>query len=243
MTPVKLTNDLAIDTAEMTLRLRISPRRLDAEIVGNAPDGTRLCHSEELADPSVKAVENAIYDNPLLLNDFGKVDIIFACHDLFTAPDGLDDGCHDAMAAVMLPDVSADSVLLRDSARGITLCFAIDANLYNFLRRTYPYASFLHSLSALLRNADAGVTAVCLDDDSTDLLRNDADGNPTYLNCPQTCSPADRAYYIMACLRPGDDIRLAVGERERDALYDLIHKVAPEANILPLPLPFNLQNR
>ncbi len=68
MTPIELTNE---NTAGMRLILRVDNRRLSALIVGSESiDPAVASVVEELPEHSVKAFENAVYENPLLLGDF-----------------------------------------------------------------------------------------------------------------------------------------------------------------------------
>ncbi|MDE6448550.1 MAG: DUF3822 family protein, partial [Muribaculaceae bacterium] len=101
----------------------------------------------------VGAFEEAVYDNPLLLNDFNRVTII-SRSDMFTVmPTGL----------VADKDMVTDIVSEMTGARGgalivddlplleASVCHLIDPDLHNFINRTFNQPRFIHRLSGLTR--------------------------------------------------------------------------------------------
>lgn len=232
MTTERLTPDLIEDTSGMRLTLRISESHVEAHIIDRGPDKTELRHTMELPDKSVKALENVVYNNPLLLGDFREIDIIIDSHEFFLAPAQTEELAAE-MVGSMLPD--CDGTLLSDSAtENITVFYRPDSSKYNFLKRTFSYAAFHHILAAFARGKSApGIHAECNPFSEICLMRVDKEGNITYLNHPQTYSAPDCAYYILAAMQPGDDIYLKAIPEEREKIFDLIHQVAPDANVLP----------
>ncbi len=232
MTTERLTPDLIEDTSEIRLTLRISEDHIEAHIIDPGPDRTELRHSMELPDKSVKALEDAIYNNPLLLGDFNEVRIIIDSHEFFLAPaDAAELG--EKISETMLPD--GNGTLLSDLATdNIMVFYRTASDKYNFLQRTFSYAQFHHNLAVFSHGKDAhGIHAECTPDNEICLMRVDRNGNTTYLNHPQTYSAADCAYYILAVMQPDDDIYLKAIPEEREKIFDLIHQVSPDANILP----------
>lgn len=237
MTPATLTKDLIDNTSAMRLILRVAPERLNALILGpEGPEQTVLAHSVAPANDSAKALEDAIYDNPLLLGDFDSTDIIMTSREFFTLPPEAAE-LREAMAEAMLPDFDAERILLDDAAHGAGICYAVDADKLNFLRRTFACARFRHSLAIDASAVNApGLYALCDSDASMNLVRINADGAMTCLNRPQTYSPADCAYYILATMQPGDEIFLSAPDDAREQICSLIGRVNPAARVLPLAL-------
>ena len=146
MTHSALTKELIGDTSAMRLILRIEPKRLSALIVGpESVDPTVIAHSEEIADESVRALENAIYDNPLLLGDFAAIDIIFADSDFFLLPRSAEP-LLDELAEALLPDYCCQRTVMMEPLPGeAAVGFAPDSDRLNFLSRTFACARFHHS--------------------------------------------------------------------------------------------------
>lgn len=230
MTPATIIPDLA--TERMHLIVSLSPRRLSALLLG--PDGPQreaYAHVADLADSSVKALENVVYDCPALLGDFASVTILTSTSEFFTLPAG-SEGLLDEMGAAMLPDYDAARVILRD---GI-VAYALPSEICNFLTRTFACARFRHSLTVCTEAlTPPGFYAVC-QDDTTLLWRYSANGLD-YLNAPQTYSPADCAYYILAASAPSDNIYLSASSSDAEAVTSLIRQVNPGAAVLPITLP------
>lgn len=240
MTHSALTKELIGDTSAMRLILRIEPKRLSALIVGpESVDPTVIAHSEEIADESVRALENAIYDNPLLLGDFAAIDIIFADSDFFLLPRSAEP-LLDELAEALLPDCCCQRTVMMEPLPGeAAVGFAPDSDRLNFLSRTFACARFHHSpaivANRLMTLPDAG-GLYALVNSATDvcLCSLGADGSLRYLNRPQTFGAADCAYYILAAAEANEPITLITANNDlRAAITDTITKVKPAARILP----------
>lgn len=248
MTNPRLTKELLDDATPMRLILRIGPRSLSALIVGpESIDPTVIAHSEELPDASVKALENAVYDNPLLLSDFDAIDIILATREFFLFPESAAD-LLDEMAAAMLPDVASTREILMEQIPGANpaVGFAVDASRLNFLRRTFSCARFHHPLAVAARRLieqAPGFYALAGAPGDLMLLSVNSDSTLRYLNAPEACGANDCAYHILAAAETQEPITLMCADPEMQAdITDIITKVKPSSNILPPQLPEPLLN-
>ncbi|MDE7335155.1 MAG: DUF3822 family protein [Muribaculaceae bacterium] len=248
MTSTRLTKELINDATPMRLILRVTPQSLSALIVGpESIDPTVIAHSEELPDASVKALENAVYDNPLLLSDFDAIDIIFATREFFLFPESAADLLDD-MAAAMLPDIASPRETLMQQIPGPNpaVGFAVDADRLNFLRRTFSCARFHHSLavaSSRLIGHAAGFYALGNAPGDMMLLSVNPDSTLRYLNAPEAFGANDCAYHILAAADTGEPITLMCADPElQAAITDIITKVKPSSNILAPELPEALLN-
>lgn len=247
MTNAALTKELIDDTSLMRLILRIGPTRLSALIVGSEGVERRvLFHSEELHDASVKSLENAVYDNPLLLGDFRTIDIIFSTPELFTAPD-FTAPLRDAMAEAMLPDYEAPRLIQASPFGDGDVCYAVDAGIFNFTARTFACARFHHSLAvdALgLRGLDGheGLYALCEGDGEMNIVAFAADGSTRHLNRTQPRGAMDCAYYILAAAAAGEVLTIGGDPALRGDVSETLLKVDPNVRVLPLSLPDDLLN-
>ncbi len=248
MTRPQLTKELLDDATPMRLILRVAPRSLSALIVGpESIDPTVIAHTEELTDGSVKALENAVYDNPLLLSDFDAIDIIIATRNFFLFPPSAAELLDD-MAAAMLPDISAEREIMAETIAdgGPAIGYAVDADRLNFLRRTFSCARFHHSLAVagrLLGGFAPGFYALVNSPGDLMLLSVQADSSLRYLNAPEAFGANDCAYHILAAAENREPITLMCVDQELQAsITDTITKVKPSSNILPPQLPEPLLN-
>lgn len=244
-----LTRDRIADTTLWRLILRIDPRRLSALLTG--PESVQrpvIFHTEELADDSLKALENAIYDNQLLLSDFKRIDIIFSSPLLLTAPDGTD-SLHEAMAAAMLPDYAAPRTILSESFGAGSVVYAPDSATVNFASRTFAAARLHHALAVNAtylthRNRDKGLPgttyALCEAPGEMTLVGFDAAGSLRYINRPSPREAADYAYYCLAGPGTGSSTMVGGEPELRNEVCDILRRMQPGAKILPLTLPEEL---
>lgn len=244
-----LTRELIGDTTLWRLILRIGPDALAALLIGpESVERPVIFHSEPLADPSVKALENAVYDNPLLLADFAAIDIIFSTPELMPVPDGLGE-LREEMAAAMLPDSAGPRRVEAESFPGGEVVYAVGADLFNFVARTFAAARFHHALAVNARylthrNAASGMGAntfaLCEEPGEMTLVSFDPRGALRYLNRPQPRQAADYAYFTLA--GPGAAAPLMVGGKPalRNEVCDILRRMQPDARVLPLTLAEDL---
>lgn len=247
--PTPLARELIDDTSLWRLILRIDPRRLSALLIGpESVERPVVFHSEPLPDESVKALENAIYDNPLLLSDFAATDVIFSTSDLFLAPEGTE-AIAEQMAAAMLPDYDAPRRVADEAFAGGRVVFAVNSDLFNFASRTFAAARFHHALAINARylrhrNDAAGMGAntyaLCEAPGEMSLVAFDSRGRLSHLSRPEPLTAADCAYFTLA--GPGAAAPMMVGGEpsRRNAVCDVLRAMQPDARVLPLTLPEDL---
>lgn len=245
MTSIELTNE---NTADMRLILRLDERQMSALIVGpESVDPVVMAFNENLSELSVKAVENAVYDHPLLLSDYASVNIIFSTPEFFIIPETAG-ALAEEIAEAMLPDAAGPrSVLSEKIGRELLIGYVADADLLHFLQRTFACAQFHHSLSVtanwLLKNAPAGMHALVNGDNDIALCSFRTDGSIRYLNRPQPVGPNDCAYYILVASDPDEPVSLmTVNPEMRAAITDIITQVKPSMQLTVPALPEQLLN-
>lgn len=239
------------ESGHMRLILRIGPKRLSALMVGpEGVDRNPAFIAEELADGSVKALENAIYDNPALLGDFDSVHVIFATTGFFTAPEGCGE-LHEAMADAMLPDFDAPRTILAEPfgpGAGGEVCYAVDSDILNFIARTFACARFHHTLAVSVRGLAghlsaapaAAMYALCEGTDEMTLAGFGPDGRVRYLNLARPQCAADCAYHLLAAALPGEQMIAGGQPALTNEVCETVQKADPHALIAPLTLPQEL---
>lgn len=243
MTPVELTNE---NRADMRLILRVDNRRLSALIVGSETiDPAVASIVEDLSEHSVKAFENAVYDNPMLLGDFAAIDIIFSTPEIFVIPSSANE-LTEEIAAALLPDSTGGRIIMHESAgKSATIGYAVDSELLNFLKRTFACAEFHHSLAVtanwLMQNEPAGFYGLVNGPGDLALCSVGANGFLRVLNRPQPAGANDCAYYILATSQSDESVTVMTIDPEmRSAITDTITKVKHSTRLTAPSLPERL---
>lgn len=241
------------DTRSWNLYLAIDQDHIDVMGYGTVGDNTLLTATIPLdteAQPHLVAIQEAVYDNPLLLNDFNKVTIINRSKHHTLMP------C-DVASQENAPDILAELTGTQEGGKGhfisdelplldIAMCHSVDEELYNFLRRTFNGVRFIHSLSVLIRyfhgsmrasgsrcshvNVRPGALDIVIYSGDTLLLAN---------SYPYS-EPTDALYYIMATRKVFDiDNSSSVilsGDRQcRETLTPLLREYLP--TVIPAIFP------
>lgn len=103
----------------------------------------------------LKAVENAVYDNPVLLNDFGRVTVSVRSGRFMLLPPevGTDEKLAREAFAAAMPDVEGDFALAHLPHNDVYLAFEMPKGLLSFLHRTFYTPTVTHQLFALCESA------------------------------------------------------------------------------------------
>lgn len=244
-----LTSDLLADTSLWRLLLQIGPKSLTALLLGPpSAERTVMAHAEPLADTSLKALENAIYDNPLLLGDFASVQLLVDSSEFMLCPEGLD-AVHEQMAMAMLPDSERPARVIDSPMPGGKVLTLLSTDKMNFLQRTFPDATLADAISPVAcwlayfnqqRGDRAHLYALC-EPNRTQVIRFDNLGELQFANTFTADSAADCAYYILAASGT-ERLPVSVGGFPdlRNAVTDILRQAEPDSTVLPLTLPQNL---
>lgn len=244
-----LTKELIADTTLWRLILRISPKKLCALLIGpESVERSVIFHAEELGDTSSKALENAVYDNPLLLGDFAAIDVVFSTAELVVNP-RLSEMVRDDIVAAMLPDFGEARRFESALFPGGEIDFAVPAELFNFVTRTFAAARIHHSLAIDAtylshRNMESAMAAksyvLCEGEGEMVLLTFDAHGAISHINRPQPSGATDCAYYTLLGADADTPIMVGGEPELRNGVCDILRKMRPDARVLPLTLDEDL---
>lgn len=249
MTHAALTKDLVADPTLWRMILRIDTQRLSALLIGpESVERSVIFHSEELADESVKSLENIVYDNPLLLSDFSSIDVIFSTSEFFLAPKGTD-VIREKMAEALLPDYYELRRIETDGFPGGELCYSVGTDLFNFVTRTFACARFHHSLAINAtylshRNAAASdsahLFALCEANEEMSVIVFDLLGRISHLTIRRPAEANDAAYYILVAASGAEPLSVGGAPEVRNSVCNVLQTVRPSSRILPLTLPEDL---
>lgn len=195
---------------------------------------------DDKADDITHALEEAIYANSWLVNDFGRVSVIYDSPDY----------------AVLPPDIAADTEpgtgWMRCQAGAVeALDFKIPQKLSNFVMRTWPTATIEHRVAPLSRYfysksriGQAGKMYVNVSDDRTlDIIVFGRNGLKM-LNTFTFTDTIDAVYFIMAArellhLDQMTDELIIAGDRTlRDQLTETLRDLL--AGVMPAIFPATL---
>ncbi len=204
MEQTRLEKDLIPDPELWVLALRLSPSGLHVAALSLVEDNSLLCRHIPFAQGSdtVQALEDAVYDNPLLLLDFKKVWCIVESPRTLVVPAELK---ADPQPWFDFVYPSSGSTLLTDPLPrlGAGILTGIDPAIDRFLRRTFQRLTVMGHLVPLCRyfgssRSNAAKMYVNLRTGSLDVIAIDS-GRLLMANTFVCASAADAAYYILAC--------------------------------------------
>lgn len=253
-----LYKDLIAQPELWKLALLLSPDRLDVALYPPVTREEMIWRSfafDPAAPDKLRALEDIIYDNPLLLSDFKRVDCIIANAPSIALPPELDED--DATAAY---DLAADTSAVEPAAPlelfptgssdGAVMAIRQSTAMRSFITRTFYNVRFDCRLAALCRyftgraeaphtpalyaiDADSCLTAIALDSDRRLLLANEF----------AYTKPVDAAYYILAVMQqlgmPRTDTAVCISTPATadtpESLREILRPHLPQAGALPFP--------
>ncbi|MBD5214194.1 MAG: DUF3822 family protein [Bacteroidales bacterium] len=207
MSKQRLYKDMISNPRMWQLYIAIEDRGLDIMIYNPLEEHSLMtAYLDFEGDFSSKAVEDAIYDNPLLLNDFNRVTVVMRNNHFTLLPDDVttDPALTETICSELTGRTDSEVLLDRLPLLDMSVAFAPDQDLLNFLRRTFPGVSVRHRISGLIQYWHATsrpmrplTTLINLRENSIDIASYSAN-TLQFANTFSADTMADRLYYIMA---------------------------------------------
>ena len=203
-------------------------------------------------DPSApdrrKALQDVIYENPLLLSDFKSVECIADCGSFMALPSGLSaDDVLELGHAVLSPDDEGCFVITEQCGTGNALMAQwIDGETHAFLCRTFFNISFGSRMGRLVSylagrpDTEAGtwLYALTRGDDLTVVIVED--GNLLCANDFRCRTESDAVYYIVAAIhtlsRTAGAVKAAVGGDGSAQFVDALRPYLPDVCVIEPPV-------
>ncbi len=247
----RLTKDAIKDHRFWNLSLKISDSALDIALRSTVEDNSLILRHFDSAATSVsKALEEAVYDNPLLLCDFGRTDVVVDCPRLAFVPDYIagDSDRLEKAASMLWPGDGTGKLIANNIARvGAALIMKLDSDIAGLIARTFNNPPVYHRLTPLCRYYSFQSRAVNniklfvnLSDDTVDIVAFSNDGM-LLANTFRTTTVADALYYSLAVARIcgfdqlNDEIMLSGDRTTRDSLTPLLRQYVNY--VMPLIFP------
>lgn len=205
---------------------------------------------EPSAASTLKAIEDVIYDNPLLLSDFKSIGCIVDCGTRIAVPSEADENdCRLLLEQTCSGDyiTEGDVEIFSTGTANANISLIQDPGLKAFLTRTFYNIRFVERKAALCRYFTAhheGMASarvyVIMHGDVLTLIAIDGD-RLLAANDFRCRSAADAAYYVLACIKTAGldphttDVALS-GEPDFDGSPEsILRQYLP--NVRPVPFP------
>lgn len=225
------------------LVIEISDRALHA--IAFRPDSEQSLQTLSVSLPSTAptplgALEEAIYNNPGLTDDFGRVTVLWRSERFALMPGFVtDDAVATAVLRAQFPEEKSQGTveILTDTLEpaDMRVAYEVPARVLAFVRRTFNNPEIHHTLTPqtlwfAAKNAGrpSGKTLANLTDDRLDMvvLGHRA---PLLVNSFNITDPADAVYYMLAARRvfelaESDEIILAGTAAMRAAVSPLLRR-------------------
>ncbi|MDE6300507.1 MAG: DUF3822 family protein [Muribaculaceae bacterium] len=154
MQEVPLSKSLISDSEDRHLTLFVGRRIIyvSARSVTDGENAVLAAIPTDITAPSLtKAVQDAVYANPMLLLPFAKVTVIIDARRFFWIPAECADIASDTATAMGFDIGHTDCCLTASGDNINTLAMITESSLVNFIRRTFPDAVITHPAAVLVR--------------------------------------------------------------------------------------------
>jgi len=195
-----------------------------------------LAFDNAAASP-LQALEDAVYDNPLLLRDFGKVAVLYDAPKMLPVPD-CDEHEAEALFRKVFPHNAGGSGIVmysRIESMGTCIAYEMPTDILWFLQRTFHNATIEHPLMPVAAYFQAkhptrrqGKTMVNLNGNRLDLVVL-GEKAPMAINSYRYVEPLDAVYHILSArehlsLRDTDEIMIAGDRMSRSAISPILRR-------------------
>ncbi len=248
---VALNKDLISDPCLWRLALRICEKKLHIVLFCSVEDNSLIYREIDLnpaAQSLHKVLEEIIYDNPLLLSDFARVDCVIETNKFTIIPYEIDNvDIQEKIFNKTFPNFEGKIIECGISELKTTILMGLPDDLLNFLRRTFNNPKIVHNLVPLCvyfhrksRLGNAGKMYAYIHDNHLDLLSFGRD-SLSFANSFEFREPIDTVYYIFACrqmlnLDAGSDEMLIAGDNAmREAITPTLREYL--AYVMPVIFP------
>lgn len=227
------------------LAMCVHNNRLDIALTSLVEDNSLIWHSIpfDSAPSTLHAIEEAVYDNPVLLGDFGRINVLFDTPRMMVIPaQRIDDNPDSAadMLTALYPDADIMPVTASVPGGAVIAC-GPDNDVAAFISRTFARAETAHRLVPLVkyfglnnRTGSNGKIHVHLHGNQTDIVAFDSNGL-LMANTFDTPEATDCLYFIAAAAQQlnfddeTDRLMISGDADRRDALMPDLRRYIPHA--------------
>ncbi|MBR5332108.1 MAG: DUF3822 family protein [Muribaculaceae bacterium] len=246
-----LNKDLISNPRLWRLAIRINENKVHIVLLCSVEDNSLIYREIPLDSATLsqqKALEEVIYDNPLLLSDFDKIDCIIESNKFTIVPTEINDiDTQEKIFKASFPNFEGTIIDNNIAELNATILMGVDNEIINFLRRTFNNPRILHHLTPLCtyfhrknRLGNTGKMYANIHDNHIDLLSFNKD-SLQLANTFEFREPIDAIYYILACrqmlkLDPESDELFIAGNNDiREAITPTLREYL--AYVMPIIFP------
>lgn len=233
------------------MELLISDNAIDVVVISCIEDNSLIWHRIPLdaaAASPFKALEDAVYQNPLLLADFSSIDVLISTKRRLVIPAAQANTDNiNSMFTQLYPDFNFEVITSVIDNAGTTIAIADYAERIGFIRRTFNNPHIAERIVPLCRYfgiknrlGNAGKFHVHLSDYAIDLIAFNSDGLIMANTFPST-NVNDDLYYILAAAKhlcfdnSNDQMLLSGNAARREQLIPLLRRHI--SYVMPLIFP------
>lgn len=244
-----LTQDLIKDTSKFRLLLRVGPAGAYAVVFAPDADGSLISTALPYEDgrDTLAALQDAIYDNPLLLSEYADTIVVMEPQVVIPLPSELSPELRREIVSRQV-DMTGKEILEDPTGlAGSVFDGVVSHDVMTFLRRTFPTAVFTTHIGTLTRffasrpgRANSSRMLAAFRRETVDVIA--ISGNRLLMaNSFNFSTPEDAVYYILACRSElgmsaeNDDLQLTGYRAHRDAVTPELRRFV--ARVMPLIFP------
>lgn len=244
-----LTQDLIKDTSKFRLLLRVGPAGAHAVVFAPDADGSLISAAlpYEEGRETLAALQDVIYDNPLILGEFADTIIVMEPQAVIPLPAELSSELRREIVGRQV-DMTGKEVL-EDATGLVGSVFegVVAHDVMTFLRRTFPTATFTTHIGTLTRffasrpgRANSSRMLAAFRRETVDVIAL-RDNRLLMANSFSFANPEDAVYYILACRSElgmsaeNDDLQLTGDRSHRDIVTPELRRFV--ARVMPLIFP------
>ena len=218
------------------LLVSISGRQVQYILYTPAVAGSLIIGVKDLADESLQALEDAIYDTPQLLGEYKRARVVVhSSHYVLLPADVADEDCMMLVRQAFHGD-DGDGAVCDMTASGVKLAFLMPRGMQAFLGRTFNYPVVCHHLMPLCehlkgvsRDADSSRMFLNLRQESMDAVIY-RDGHWEMAGTYPVTNAQDAAYFALNAWRSHgldqltDEMQLMGDGQLRTAMMPLLRE-------------------
>lgn len=205
----RLNKDIISDPLLWRLALRIDDECIDVMLLCSVEDNSLIYRHipfDKSAPSKLKAIEDIIYENPLLLSDFARIDCIVETKCFVLIPNELKmNETREQIFCHYFPQFNGEIITNDMPETGASILMGLEADFIGFIRRTFNNPRLHHHLTTMCRYfrhnsrmGNSGKMYAHLRQNQLDIMAFGSD-NIRLANTFKFRDPMDAVYYIITC--------------------------------------------
>lgn len=246
-----LDKDLIRDPQLWRLAMRIEKSALQVVLYNTVEDNSLIYRKitlDHTAISSLKALENAIYENQLLLSDFSRIDCVIDTDEFVIVPAEISSiETQEKIMMASFPEFDGEMMVSDLPGLDASIIMGVECDIIGFIRRTFNNPRMHHHLSPLCRyfshKSKQGNTIKMyanLRAGKVDLLAFSNSGL-LLANTFAYREPMDAVYYILSCRKmlgldaSTDELYLVGAPSARESVAPILREYI--AYVMPVIFP------